>query len=196
MCSEVQADRSTRSVLVRLQMSTVEKLKCVVSLLTITAAAYMLLLCYFGFTSVGIPDVSEAGIVNPGCISRELRDYKPYITNTSVLYHHPNIVHYVMFSRIPRYQLIFRDYMSMLSSYKFLKPEKIIMHTNTDVVGAYWKSIQEWTDIVVEIHKIERVPKLAGVTVESIEHEADYTKLRILQKYGGSIFDFDVIVIN
>ena len=47
-----------------------------------------------------------------------------------------------------------------------------------------------------EIHKIERVPKLAGVKVKYIEHEADYTKLRILQEYGGSIFDFDVIMIN
>ena len=47
-----------------------------------------------------------------------------------------------------------------------------------------------------EIHKFERVPKFAGVTVESIQHEADYTKLRIIQEYGGSIFDFDVIMIN
>ena len=86
--------------------------------------------------------------------------------------------------------------MSMLSSYKFLKPDKIVLHTNTDIVGAYWKSIQEWSDIVVEIHKIERVPKLAGVKVKHIEHEADYMKLLILQEYGGSIFDFDVIMIN
>ena len=86
--------------------------------------------------------------------------------------------------------------MSMLSSYKFLKPEKIILHTNADVVGAYWKSTQEWNETVVEIHKIERVPKLAGVKVKYIQHEADYMKLRILQEYGGSIFDFDVIMVN
>ena len=141
-------------------------------------------------------DDSVARILNPGCISRKLSDYKPYITNTSVLYHHPNIAHYVVLSTTSRYQLIFLDYMSMLSSYKFLKPEKIILHTNTDIVGAYWKSIQEWSDTMVEIHKIERVPKIAGVKVKFIEHEADYTKLRILQEYGGSIFDFDVIVIN
>ena len=141
-------------------------------------------------------DDSKDGILNPGCISRELRDYKPYITNTSVLFHHPNIVHYVVLSTTPQYQLIFRDYMSILSSYKFIKPEKIILHTNTGVVGAYWKFIQEWSDIVVEIHIIARVPKLAGVTVKYIEHEADYTKLRILQEYVESIFDFDVIMIN
>ena len=125
-------------------------------------AAYLLLICYFSFTSnVGIPqhekatvenlDDSEAGILNPGCISRKLRDYKPYISNPSGLYHHPNIVNYVVLTT-PRYQLIFRDYMSILSSYKFLKHVKIILHTNTDVVGAYWKSIQEWSDTVVEIH--------------------------------------------
>ena len=57
-------------------------------------------------------------------------------------------------------------------------------------MGACWTSIQVCSGTVVEIHKIERVPKLAGVKVESIEHEADYTKLRILQEYGGSIFDF------
>ena len=44
---------------------------------------------------------SEAGILNPGCISRKLRDYKPYMTNTSVLSHHPNIVHYVVISTAP-----------------------------------------------------------------------------------------------
>ena len=32
--------------------------------------------------------------------------------------------------------------------------------------------------------------------VKYIEHEADYMKLQILQRYGGSIFDFDVIMIN
>ena len=46
-------------------------------------------------------DDSEAGILNPGCISRKLRDYKPYMTNTSVLSHHPNIVHYVVISTAP-----------------------------------------------------------------------------------------------
>ena len=133
-------------------------------------------------------------MLNPGCISKKMSDYKPRIT--SVLYHHPNIVHYVMFSTTPRYQLIFRDYMSMLSVYKFLKPEKIILHTNTDIVGAYWKSMQEWKDSTVEINKVKRVPKLANVEVKYIEHEADYTKIKILCKYGGSIFDFDVIMVN
>ena len=83
--------------------------------------------------------------------------------------------------------------MSKLSAYKFLKPENSILHNNTDVVGTYWKYIQEWSDIMVEIHKIERVPKLAGVKVKYISHEADYMKLRMLKEYGGSIFDFDVI---
>ena len=203
----IHEDRSTRSLTDRLQMSLLDKLKWYVRLSVIAVAAYLLLLCYFSFPSVvgmlqydkasveNLDDI-KAGILNPGCISRRLRDYKPYTTKTSVLYHHPNIVHYVMFSEKPQYQLIFRDYMSMLSAYKFLKPEKIILHTNTDVVGAYWKSIQEWSDTVVEIHKIERVPKLAGVKVTYISHEADYIKLRILEEYGGSIFDFDVIVIN
>ena len=187
-------------------MYAADKLKRSVSLLVFTVAAY-LLVCYFSYTgNVDMPqyekdsvenlDDSEAGILNPGCISGKLRDYKPIITKTSALYHHPNIVHYVMLSTTPQYQLIFRDYMSMLSAYKFLKPGKIILHTNADVVGAYWKFIQVWSDTVVEIHKIERVPKLAGVKVRHISHEADYMKVRILQEYGGSIFDFDVIVIN
>ena len=200
----IHADRSTRALLYRLQMSSVDKLMCY---FTFTVAVLLLLLCYYSLKSnVVVPplenesienlDDSKAGILNPGCVSRILRDYKPNVTKTSALYHHPNIVHYVMISTTPQYQLIFRDYMSMLSCYKFLKPEKIILHTNTDIVGPYWKSIQEWSAIMVEIHKIERVPTLAGVKVKHIEHEADYTKLQILQKYGGSIFDFDVIMIN
>ena len=174
-------DRSTKSVLYRLQISMVAKLKCFLSLLIITVAASLLLVCYFCMTStIGMPQYekssvenlsySELRIFNLGCISRKLRDYKPNLSKTSVPYRHPNIVHYVMLSATPRYQLIFRDYMSMLYAYKFLEPEKIILHTNTDVVGAYWMSIQEWSDIVVEIHKIERVPKLAEVKVKYISH--------------------------
>ena len=86
MCSVIHVDRSTRSVLYRLQMSMVDKLRYFVNLLIITVAAYLLLLYYFRFTNnVGIPqhveasvqnlDDSEAGILNPGCILRELRDY-------------------------------------------------------------------------------------------------------------------------
>ena len=157
----ILADRSTRSLFYRLQMSTVHILKCCVGLFVISVAATLLLLLYyFSFTyNVGMSqlenasvenlDDSEAGIHNPGCISRKLRDYKPNVTKTSALYQHPNIVHYVVLSTTPRYQLILHDYMSMLSCNKFLKPEKIILHTSTDIVGLYWKSIQEWSDIVV-----------------------------------------------
>ena len=100
----IHADRSTRSLLYRLQMSSVDKLKCY---FTFTVAASLLLLCYFSLKSnIGMPplenasienlDESKAGILNPGCVSRKLRDYKPNVTKSSALYHHPNIVHYVM----------------------------------------------------------------------------------------------------
>ena len=67
-------------------MSTVDKLKCYVCLLMITVATSVLLLCYFSFTSnVGMRQHDKAnvenlddgvvGILNPGCISRKLRDY-------------------------------------------------------------------------------------------------------------------------
>ena len=57
-CSVIHADRSTGSVLYRLQISTVDKLKCYVSLLIITVAASVLLLCYFVFTTnVDIPQM-------------------------------------------------------------------------------------------------------------------------------------------
>ena len=77
----IHADRSTRSVLYRLQISTVDKLKCYVSLF-ITVAVHLLLLCNFSFTSnVDMLQHEKAGVENlDDSEARKLRDYKPYIT--------------------------------------------------------------------------------------------------------------------
>ena len=80
---------------------------------------------------------------------------------------------------------------SFASQRKLYFTPKLILWEHTGSL-----SIQESGDTVVKIHKIERATKLARVKVEFIEHEADYMKLQILQEYGGSILDFDVIVIN
>ena len=82
---------------------------------TFTVAASLLLLCYFRLKSnVGMPplenasidnlDDRKAGILDPGCLSRKLRDYNSNVTKTSALYHHPNIVQFCGF--LPQYHSI------------------------------------------------------------------------------------------
>ena len=87
-------------------------------------------------------DDSVARILNPG-FEENCEITSPMVTKTSVLYHHANIVYYVLLSTKSNTSSSFVTSCQRLSSYKFLEPEKIILHTNTDVVGAYWKSIQE-----------------------------------------------------
>ncbi len=88
------------------------------------------------------------------------------------------------------------DYMAMMSAYKFVKPERIIIHTYTDIVGKYWELTQNWSNISVQMNKVGRIDKLSGKHVDYIEHHADYLKLSGLLEFGGVVSDFDVIIVN
>lgn len=133
--------------------------------------------------------------INPGCLHRKFDKYKPI--DTGEVYHHPSIVHYAKLSPddVP-VSFNFLEFVSVMSAYKFLRPEKILIHTYTDVVGEYWDLMQKWTGVSVEAKMADRVTHFGEKEVKYIQHQADYVKLTNLLKLGGVISDFDVIIIS
>ena len=133
---------------------------------------------------------------NPGCQERKLRKYKTL--DEGKVYYHPSIVHYAKLTKSGylEMRLNFREYMSVLSVYKFLKPERLVFHTYTGFSGNYWDKIHSWKNVQVEVNIIPRFCKIGGKPTVYIEHQADYVKLNMIHRYGGTALDFDVIMIN
>ena len=133
--------------------------------------------------------------VNPGCISRKFHTYKPI--DTGVVYQHPPVVQYAKLSTTNSpVSLTFMDYMAMMSAYRLLQPERIMIHTYTNIQGKYWDLAQKWENTIVEMNKVERVRSFGRSSYVQITHQADYTKLQGLLKFGGIVSDFDVIIVN
>ena len=133
--------------------------------------------------------------VNPGCTTRKIDDYKP--VDRIAYYHHPSLIQYAKLSKQDSdapVSLTFMEYVALLSAHKFLKPDKILIHTYTNITGKYWDMVQKW-DTPVVIRKNERVVKV-GISPDMITHHADFIKIRGLYELGGTISDFDVIIVN
>lgn len=138
---------------------------------------------------------TQSSDLNPGCIHKKFGLYKPI--DTGRVYHHPAVIHYAKLSNEDNpVKLAFLDYMAAMSAYKFLKPERMLFHTYTDIEGKYWHLIKEWKHTSAEVIKVKRVTHIGGKEVQFIANQADYIKLQGLLKFGGVMSDFDVIVIN
>lgn len=133
--------------------------------------------------------------INPGCIERRLGKFRTW--NSDKVYLHPPIIHYVKLTNGGgSVELSLRDYMAMMSAYKFLRPEKIFIHSNAKVVGKYFDRAQKWNGTLVVGNKVERKTTLSGKRVAFIQISADYVKISQLFEHGGLVSDFDVIIIN
>lgn len=137
---------------------------------------------------------------NAGCLAKKrhitlFKPLPPYNT-----YDHSDIVHYVKLS----YQhggaisFNFREYLAMLSAYKFYKPKTILVHTNGVLQGKYWDKMQQLdqTHTTIKPNKIKRPTTVGGRRVGWIQHSADYVKVTKVKEYGGIVSDMDVIIIN
>ena len=145
------------------------------------------------------PTATPNPSINPGCIKRSrLGEYKPVDTGT--VYDHPSLIQYAKLAKsktVAAVSLTFMEYVALLSAHKFLKPDKILIHTYTNITGKYWDMVQKW-DTPVVIRKNERVVKLGKRTMspDLMTHHADFIKIRGLYELGGTISDFDVIIVN
>ena len=136
--------------------------------------------------------------LNPGCVVRKVSKYKP--VDTGEQYSHPSLIQYAKLTKNENdttVSLSFMEYMALMSAYKFLRPETIMIHTYTDLTGEYWNMVQHWNTSFV-VNKVQRVKKLGSKVVPAyrITHQADFIKVRGLYEFGGIISDFDVIIVN
>lgn len=145
--------------------------------------------------AVTVSLTSDDDQLNPGCIYKKFDLYKP--VDTGINYYHPPVIHYVKLStEEDPVRLSFLDYMSVMSAYKFLKPERILFHTYTDIEGRYWSLVKKFKHTSAGVNKVEQVTHLGGKEVTSLVHQADFLKLQGLLKFGGVVSDLDVIVLN
>ena len=133
-------------------------------------------------------------VVNPGCLAKDLPKYKA--VDTGRVYHHPPIAHYAKLSHSGEVQLSFREYTSVLSIYKFLKPKRIMFHVYTSISGKYWDKVKQLKDVEVVVNRVTKVTQIGGKQASWIQHHADFVKLNSVYKHGGVALDFDVILIN
>ena len=119
-----------------------------------------------------------------------------YYEEHNATYEHPSIVHYAKLTDKSSVSLAFTNYMSMMSAYKLLRPERIIIHSYTNITGTYWDRVRNWSNVSVELNVIKRVKIIGGKKVKYLSHQADFIKLQALLQFGGVISDFDVIILN
>ena len=93
-------------------------------------------------------------------------------------------------------ELNFREYTSVLSVYNFLKPQRIVFYTYSEIIGEYWNKILNFKNVTIEIEKVPVISTIGDKTVKWIQHIADYIKLSKVLEHGGLALDFDVFIIN
>ncbi|CAH1777223.1 unnamed protein product, partial [Owenia fusiformis] len=116
-------------------------------------------------------------------------------TTENFQYKVPNIVHYIWYARKP-IEWKFTQYLSVLSASKFIKPSKIMFHTNCTPIGHYWNRTTEIPNLEI----IQRSPtsELFGVKVLFfyMTSPSDIDRLLILNTTGGIYLDMDVITLK
>ncbi|CAH1798206.1 unnamed protein product [Owenia fusiformis] len=119
-----------------------------------------------------------------------------HLTTKNLQYKVPNIVHYIWYSRKPT-TWNFIQYLSILSASKFIRPSRIMFHTNCTPNGHYWNRTTEISDFEI----IHRSPtrSLFGKQIrfpfEDIS-ASDIDRLIILNRTGGIYLDTDVIALR
>lgn len=119
----------------------------------------------------------------------------------------PNIVHYVWALKDPEgtLEFQFKHFVSIYSSYLYLNPDVIYIHTNarpSAILTAKGDPRSIWTHKVFEIPGVVvrhiEVPTHTkyGAELEHMEHRSDFVRPGILRDFGGIYFDFDVVPIR
>ncbi|XP_070545486.1 uncharacterized protein [Ptychodera flava] len=105
----------------------------------------------------------------------------------------PNIAHYTWFGN---HTFRFDHLVSILSAHKFMKPDRIMFHTDCEPEGDYWEEAKEKLGDALQIIT-RKVPKTVfNNTIAFIQHSSDVARLEILAEHGGIYMDLDVIVLR
>ncbi|XP_077869515.1 uncharacterized protein LOC144361204 [Saccoglossus kowalevskii] len=140
-----------------------------------------------------LPDLPEDELMLPACSMGATTRKEPVHHIETVI---PNIAHFVWFGNNSML-FDFNRYISILSVYKKMKPDVIMIHTDSTPAGKYWEEARRVISTLKVVYR-ERPRNVFGrnVTFANILHEADVARLEILLEYGGVYFDTDVIVVR
>lgn len=109
----------------------------------------------------------------------------------------PNIVHYILFDQ---YQLNFASYLSLSSTLKVQKPEKVYVHSNLKYLnGTFWERIQKlanYTKTEMTINYMAQPTHVYGQPLSSTFHATDVARIIVLQRWGGIYLDSDVLILR
>lgn len=119
----------------------------------------------------------------------------------------PNIVHYVWALKDAEgaLEFNFKHFVSIYSSYLYLSPDVIYIHTNarpSAISTAQNGHSSFWTQKIFEIPGVAvrhiEVPTHTkyGGKLEHMEHRSDFVRPGILRDFGGIYLDFDVVPIK
>ncbi|XP_070554338.1 uncharacterized protein [Ptychodera flava] len=111
----------------------------------------------------------------------------------------PNIVHYIWFG-----EKVFKLHhlLSILSVRRFLKPDKIFLHTDSDVISErsgpnsrhYWFEALEVAG--VELVIAQPPTQIHGKVIKSPRDQSILARIQTLSEHGGIYVDNDVIVLK
>ncbi|XP_077863513.1 uncharacterized protein LOC144347329 [Saccoglossus kowalevskii] len=105
----------------------------------------------------------------------------------------PNIAHFVWYSC---HDFHFYNLISMLSTYRIMKADRILFHTDCEPTGQWWEEAKMIP--VLEVVEREAPTSVFGQPLNPYwkTHPADITRIEVLLQYGGIYFDPDVFVVN
>ena len=127
-------------------------------------------------------------------------DNKSVAITEEVVYAVPNHVHYIWFrfrGRRHHTPLAFHEYLSVLSTHKFIKPDHIYFHTDDVPSGPYWDMLLNIPGF--QVRQRGQTKRLFGRVVNSYKFDnqaSDLERLNILLHDGGIYLDLDVIALR
>jgi mannosyltransferase OCH1-like enzyme len=111
----------------------------------------------------------------------------------------PRIVHFCWYGGksggIRRSWFRFFHFISILSAYKFIKPEVIYFWYDFIPEGDLWKDIRRRVPIIRPIHR----PAPSHIYYRSVKvdaHQSDIVRLEAVMEYGGIYMDLDVVAVK
>ena len=117
----------------------------------------------------------------------------------------PNLVHYIWLLADPTvFSLDFKVFISVYSSYLFLRPDKIYFHT--DVSPELWEQSKTagdvWTQRVLAVPGV--TPKYItnptvttkGVPIDTFGAKSDFIRADALREFGGVYLDVDAVPLR
>ncbi|XP_074653337.1 uncharacterized protein LOC141907554 [Tubulanus polymorphus] len=106
----------------------------------------------------------------------------------------PRIVHYIWLAKEGT-TFRFHNYISFLSAYKHLNPQRIILWCNTVPVGEYFDEMKRKVP-VLRVKQITPPSVFSGRSVVVQEHQSEILRIQKIIEFGGVYLDTDIVVLK